>query len=188
MGNSSPTLHLPAISPLAASEVEAFDNESFELALLALLANLEYLRHRMEVEGTRDMLPDKALVRASQIIDQLTTFASEHGINDSSPAVREGNSYMDQFFGALSPVQILSDSNAGSGGFRKWFGLGKKHSTTPCQRESASRCIDILYEATLNYFVAFTEKFSNSRLARPWVETASGFLADVKRVARDIQG
>jgi len=188
MGNNSPTLQIPAFTQTAGMDDETFDIDSYEMALMALLANLEYLRHRMEVEGAQKSQPEKAIARASQIVEQLSTFASEQGFPQTSLVIREATAHSEHFFAALTPVQNLGETPETGGGFRKWFGLGRKVANTEGHREPASRCLESLNEATTNYFIAFTERFGNSKLARPWVETASGFLADLKRVGRDMQG
>ena len=49
----------------------------------------------------------------------------------------------------------------------------------------AQRCLSTLIDTALAYFVAFTNRFPTSRAARPWVEVAATFLAELKPLARE---
>jgi hypothetical protein len=183
MGNSPPTMQLaPSADRATISDKETVVNDDYEMSLMGLLANLEYQRHRIEIEGARRET-DKTLERAGHMVEALVKFSNDQKISDTSLAMREAANQVGLFFGALSPVTDLNEAEPG--GLRRWLGFGKKPTPAEPKREQTLRCLDSLCEATLQFFIAFTERFADSKSARPWVETAAGFLADLKRAGRE---
>ncbi|WP_020470746.1 hypothetical protein [Zavarzinella formosa] len=185
MGNSTPTLQLPPVVNPAKQPEDTLVNDSFELALMTLLANLEYLRQEME-HNSEQHQPTKALAKAEEMLEDLVKFADEQKLPQISASIREATAQVGRFYEILAPVRDQFQE----GGFRKFFGLGglgRKLPKTDGRQEQYARCLESVNEATLQYFIAFTEHFSCSKAARPWVETAAGFLADLKRVIRDIK-
>lgn len=155
----------------------------FEMALMTMLANLEYLRYRMETASQKQQA-SRVLLRAEELLGMIVKFSDENMVQDSTMTLQEAVNTAARFYGNLVPVREQ---------FKGWmlskiFGSSESNLptlTTQTRQEQFTRCLEALSDTVVNYFTAFTERFDSSLAARIWVESAAGFIADLNRVIRD---
>ena len=149
--------------------------------LIALLSVLEHLRANLEgrslcTDTAQVMDHARAMVHAVEELAGETNFDSRLIAEQTDAIARAG-----AFLTAAETVQPTP-----RGGFLKSLWSGITSRATP---QDTERVRDVLFaaaDALNSYFALFTSQFGSSLAAREWVDAASIFLADFRRLARDL--
>jgi hypothetical protein len=154
-------------------------DEDFELDLVALLGHLDHLRDGIEAAHTA-CRPAQSLKLAEDFADQLTAFAERFELSTGRD--------LDQAYAGIADfraaVPLLHEKVQGSG-VRSLLGIAGRAGDAEALRPVADKCFTALYNATVAFFVTFTNRFSTSKAARGWVEVAASFVVELKNLTRD---
>lgn len=162
---SRTSIQLPAEGP-----DESLDSDmDFEYELIAFLGHLELLREGMAAARLTNR--SGQLVGIAQTFsDTLAAFVEKHCAFASSRETEDASNRAAECRGALAQLREQIQES----------GRIQPHSSLLVQR-----FLNTLVESVIAYFVVFTSRFSTSRSARPWVEVAATFVAELKQLARD---
>jgi hypothetical protein len=134
----------------------------YEDSLIALLARLEFIR-----EAMTESRPTKAIGLANDLIAEVIAFADRWpGASDRASHLG-ADEKVGEFFAAIGTLR-------GPGNGTKLIG---NVTSSPAYRQ----CFSSIFEAVKIYFEVYTDRYPNSRMARPWVEAAASFVVDLKR-------
>jgi len=134
----------------------------FEDELVALLCEVDYLREGMEAARMAKKVP-QTLALAAEFMNQVSEFSDRNCAFTTNREIDEATRFTKEFRSFLA---VLRE---------------KEHFDPSAVR----RCFASFYEAIVNYFIVFTDRFPSSRSARPWVDVAATFLVELKRITRD---
>ena len=161
MGKPVPVLTRPDRRPSPAPvEVDesAIDADAYEDALFGLLFRAEHLRDGI-VLTLANGRPSGALNLASEMMDQVAQFADEHCDLATETEMAEPAARAAAFRAAIVPLRA---------------------NPQPTMYQ-VQVCLQTLHEAVFSAFVAFTNRFPNSRSGWGWVEVAATFTVELKR-------
>jgi hypothetical protein len=148
--------------------------------LITMLAELEHLL--TSLEGKRlsadaaFILPRvESMVHAAEELAGRTTFANNLMAEQTEAIARAG-----QYF--MLAVELQKKPTSGLKSF--WASLTGNTPTTPAPavREALVAAVDALNA----YFALFTSRFGSSKAASGWVDAASTFLAEFRRLTREL--
>lgn len=156
------------------------DALQWQSTLLGLLGELEELRGRMErmrllADAPRLLEFADAMVQACDTLSGRVAIASGSAATQMDALARSG-----AYYSAAARLRPLLSRGA-LGSF--WSAL--KGQSGPSEAE-IREALMLAVQAVHQYFVLFTEQFTDPRATAGWVDAATAFGSDLKQVVRDM--
>lgn len=163
------------------SVTQSVTDQEWTARLVGLLSHLDYHRRRLErYRITEDMSVivqrGEAMVQITEEVARKVTFSAAQSEKVSAAIAKAGT-----FFTVASSLRRQPG---------KGLLTNVLNALAPVENPSPEFIRDFLLTGceTLNcYFSLFTDRYSNKKVARLWVDAASAFIADYKQTVRQLQ-